>query len=123
MTATTRSEERRTLAEKALGRLGGERSARELLVVQCAHSHHLAEVVDTDFGPVYVTRIGPHGHGRLDLPDLGRHGSRAGEEYADLLHDPLGGDDLPAWCDCGPRQLSRRWLAERLSTGAPTAHI
>lgn len=123
MVGLTRSEERRAVAAEALKALERRRSSHELLVVQCPRSHHLAQVVDTVAGPVVVTRTGPHSHGRKDLPDLGEHGAAGGAEFVDLLRDPLGSGDLPAWCDCGPRLLSRKWVLEQLRTGERTAHI
>jgi hypothetical protein len=123
MAGSTRSEERRATAAEALSALGWQRSSHELLVVQCRRSHHLAQVVDTHAGPVVVSRTGAHGHGRKDLPDLGEHGAAGGAEFVDLLRDPLGGDDFPAWCDCGPRRLSRTWVLEQLRSGERTAHV
>jgi hypothetical protein len=123
MVGHTRSEERRALASEALDRLGEHRSEHELLVIQCARSHHLAEVVSTDAGPVFVSRTGPHSHGRKDLPDLGRHGAPTGLEFVDLVLDPLSGDDLPVWCTCGPRQLSREWVVDGLRGHQRTLHV
>ena len=123
MAGPTRSEERHAAAAEALSSLEWHRSSRELLVVQCPRSHHLARVVDTAAGPVVVSRTGPHSHGRKDFPDLGEHGAAGGAEFVDLLPDPLGGDDIPAWCDCGPRWLSRTWVLEQLRSGERTAHV
>jgi hypothetical protein len=63
-----------------------------------------------------VARTGPHSHGHKDFIDSGRHGSRGGEEYVDLLVAAATvNDELPAWCDCGPRTLSRRELLRHIA--------
>lgn len=69
----------------------------ELLVVDCAAGHRLAEVVTTDRGPVALCR------------------TEAPQPQADLLDDPFVGDGLPAWCECGAHLLSRRWVLAQLS--------
>ncbi len=113
----TMSDERRDRAVRALDRLGSHRSEHQQVGVQCASAHHLAAVYRTVDGPVYVARTGPHGHGSKDFIDTGRSGTRGGTEYVDLLVAEPGADDaLPAWCDCGPRTLSRRDLLAHLRT-------
>lgn len=65
----------------------------ELLVVDCAaEGHRLAEVVDTDRGPVVLCH------------------TEAPQRWAELLDDPFVGDGLRAWCECGAHLLSRRWV-------------
>lgn len=122
--STSTSAQRRELAAKALAGLGSHRSDSQQLSVQCRHAHHLAAVYSTSDGPVYVSRTGPHSHGQRDFIDTGRHGSRGGGEFVDLLvATPLEDDELPAWCDCGDRTLSRRELLGLLETGQRTVHI
>lgn len=73
---------------------------------------------------MYVARTGPHSHGRRDFIDTGRHGSRGGGEFIDLLIvTPVEDDELPAWCDCGNRTLSRRELLRLLDTDQRTVHV
>ncbi|MBD3785175.1 MAG: hypothetical protein IE926_19900 [Micrococcales bacterium] len=92
------------------------------MTVQCRHAHHVAAVYDTDEGLVVVSRTGPHAHGSRDFLDLGRRGSRGGAEYADLL-DAGPADGLPAWCDCGPRTLSRAELRRLVTERVATARL
>lgn len=102
----------RKLATEALGALGKHRSDRQVLSVQCARSHHVATVYDTDAGLVFRSVTGPHAHGSRDFVDTAHHGDRGGAEYVDLLEaGPLVADELPAWCDCGSHMLSRSELA------------
>lgn len=104
-------ETRRRVAAEALGELVSYRSDRQRLSVQCPRSHHVANVYDTDACLVCWTVTGPHAHGSRDFVDTAHHGQRRGSEYVDLLEaGPLLGDDLPAWCECGPRTLSRSEL-------------
>ena len=124
MPTTTISEERRKRAESALEALGSETADHEVLVLQCSRSHHLVSVYETDAGSVYVARTGPHAHGRKDFVDTGHHGAPGGEEYSDLLWAGDGGnDDLVAWCDCGPRVLSRRDVMDHLRLGHRTVRL
>ncbi len=96
-------------ARQALAALGSHRSDHQQLSIQCRHAHHVAAVYRTEAGPVYVARTGPHSHGRKDFIDSGRHGGHGGGEYVDLLTEaPSVDEELPAWCDCGPRILLRR---------------
>lgn len=88
------------------------------LQIQCARSHHVAEVFDTDAGLVYVAPVRSHSHGSYDLPDQ-PHGDQKPHQWMDLLRAGEGravDDALPAWCDCGHRALSResvlRWIAD-----------
>lgn len=90
---------------------GSHRSDHQLLSVQCPRGHHVAFVYDTTAGPVYWAITGPHAHGSRDFVDTPHHASARGTEYVDLLDgEPLADDALPAWCDCGPRTLSRAEL-------------
>lgn len=119
--ATTDS--RRHLAEEALHALGAHRSEWQRLSVQCAHSHHLAFVYATDAGLVYRSVSGPHSHGSKDFGDTTHHGA-ARSEFVDLLEpSPMAVDDLPAWCGCGPRTLSRTALLEHIRAGHRTVHL
>jgi hypothetical protein len=81
------------IAVAALARSGP--APAELLVVDCAAGHRLAEVVATDLGPVVLCRT--------EAPQ------------ADLLDDPFVDDGLPAWCSCGAHLLSRRWVLAQVN--------
>ena len=92
---------------------GGHDAA--VMHVQCARSHHLAVVFDTPDGLVYQSTIRPRSHGSKDRVDE-MHGAAVPEQFVDFLDAGVGADDaLPAWCDCGPRTLSRvaveSWVA------------
>lgn len=123
MPGRTRSEDRQAEARELLAALGDARPQHELLVIQCARSHHVAEVISTPGGAVYLTRTGPPSYGRMDRPNLGAHGAPSGIDFTDLLVDPMAGDELPAWCDCGPRTLSREWVLEQLDGGSRTVRV
>ncbi len=119
----TLSGERREKARAALDALGAERAAHERLSVQCRRAHHLAEVYDTAAGPVILTRPGPHAHGSKDFVDTGHHAAPRAER-ADLLRaEPGPGDDLPAWCDCGPVELARGLVWTALGDGRRTLRV
>lgn len=118
------AERRRRTATRALAELDGSRSDHRLVSLQCPHGHHVAAVVETPAGAVYVTRIGPHGHGSRDFVDTGHHGAPGGDEYADLLApSPEADDALPAWCDCGPRTLLRAEVAGYVASRQRTVHL
>ncbi|MEZ5097781.1 MAG: hypothetical protein R2731_17900 [Nocardioides sp.] len=122
--ALSTAERRRRAAAQALANLDGSRSDHQLVSLQCPHGHHVAAVVATPAGLVYVTRIGPHGHGSRDFVDTGHHGARGGDEYADLLAPSReAAAELPAWCDCGPRTLSRDEVAGYAGSGQRTVHL
>ena len=124
MTNRTSSEARRKLAADALAALGTQRSEHQRLSVQCAHSHHLAALYETDAGLVYHAVEGPHAHGSKDRIDTAHHGGPRGTEYVDLLiGDPMSDDGLPAWCDCGPHTLSRSDLRREAESGQRTVHV
>lgn len=124
MRTMTASEERRRSAEQALEALGSDRPKREVLVLQCSRAHHLVSVFDTEVGDVYVARTGPHAHGRRDFIDTGHRGAPPGQEYADLLWSPdPADDDVIAWCDCGPRVLSRRDVVDHVRLGHRTVML
>ncbi|WP_191279654.1 hypothetical protein [Nocardioides flavus (ex Wang et al. 2016)] len=65
----------------------------------------------------------PGSHGSKDRIDTGHHGSPSGAELVDLLDAPEAEDALPAWCDCGPRTLSRTALLAHLRDGTRTVHL
>ena len=123
MKTPTRSAERQAAARGLLDSATAAGTGRELLVIQRAHSHHLAEVMATEGGPVFRSRTGPPSYGSMDRPNLGRHGSASGQDFTDLLVDPLADDALPVWCDCGPRSLSRTWVAEQVGGSERTVRV
>ncbi|HSN12623.1 MAG TPA: hypothetical protein VLS51_11000, partial [Propionibacteriaceae bacterium] len=109
-TRLTATATRQRQAQEALDDLGPTRAASERLSVQCPRSHHIAAVYDTAIGPVIVTHPGPHAHGSKDFIDTGHHAARH-VDRPDLLEAGRGvGDGIPAWCDCGPIELSRTQL-------------
>lgn len=117
------TDRRRHLAVEALRGLGAHRSDSQRLSVQCARSHHLAFVYDTDVGLVVSASTGAHAHGSKDFVDTPHHGA-AHPEYADLLESaPLGSDEIPAWCDCGPHTLSRSALIGAVRAGTRTTRV
>lgn len=120
----TTYDQRRLRAERALAELQPHLSDHQRLGVQCQHAHHLAAVYETPEGLVYHARTGPHSHGSKDFIDTGRHGSPSGDDYVDLLvADTMADDALPAWCDCGPRSLSRADLQRHLDAGQRTVRL
>lgn len=88
------------------------------LRITCANGHHVATIYDTVAGRVFVAPVRAHAHGDRDLPDA-PHGDRRPQQWFDLLvdADPLPDDPLPAWCDCGPRTLSRHAVLAWLRAG------
>ncbi len=123
MHGKTMSQERRERAERALATLGSHRSDHEVLLVECRQGHRVAAVYDTNVGPVYVSRIGPHAHGDMDFPDTGHRLERPGEEFVDALEAKWKDDGLPAWCDCGNRTLSRNDLAKDIAADRRTVLV
>ena len=120
----TTSQERQDRASRALAALQPQAGEHQRLSVQCRRAHHLAAVYKTGDGLVYEARTGPHSHGSKDFIDTGSRGSRGGERYVDLLVGDAGSEDaLPAWCDCGPRTLSRRELLEQVRLGVRTLRV
>ena len=114
----TESEERRDRAIRALAGLGMHRSDHQVLGIQCSHGHHVAVVIDTPEGLVYQSVTGSHSHGSKDFIDTGKHGRSRGAEHVDLLVAEAWADDhLAAWCDCGPRNLSRTELLNLIRSG------
>lgn len=110
--------ERRHAAQTALQALSAQRDEHLLCSVRCSRNHHVAAVYDTAAGPVYEALTGPHAHGRRDFIDAGHHGQHHGTPILDLLDagtDPTVDDALPAWCECGPRILSRSELQDALA--------
>ena len=108
-------QERRNGAESAWAILPHGGHDKVLLQVQCARSHHVAVVYDTAVGPVYASRIRSRSHGSRDR--VGEpHGDQVIARWFDLVAvDDAGDDELPAWCDCGHRTLSRAALSEWLA--------
>ncbi len=107
-------QERRNAAESAWAALPHGGHDQVLLQVQCARSHHVAEVYDTAAGPVYAARVRSRSHGSRDRVDE-PHGDGRVDRWFDLVTvNDVHDDDLPAWCDCGHRTLSRAALTEWL---------
>lgn len=103
---------------RALVGMGIHRSEYQVLGIQCSRGHHVAAVFDTPEGLVYQSFAGSHSHGSKDFIDTGKHGRSRGAEHVDLLAVELGTDDhLAAWCDCGPRSLSRTELLNLVRSG------
>jgi len=108
-------QQRRDEAEAAWAALPHGGHDRVILQVQCARSHHVAAVYETASGAVYSARIRSRSHGSRDR--VGEpHGDHEITRWFDLVTvDDAGDDELPAWCDCGHRTLSRaavkEWLA------------
>jgi len=109
------AEERRSAAQAAWEALPHGGHDRVLLQVQCARSHHVAAVYDTAAGPVYAAPVRPRSHGSRDRVDELHHDQDISRWFDLVLIDDREDDELPAWCDCGPRKLSRAaitgWLA------------
>ncbi|WP_372736614.1 hypothetical protein [Nocardioides sp.] len=115
---------RRAAAAAALAAVGSPRSENQVVSIQCHDGHHVAKVFRTDAGLVFASSTGPHGHGSRDFVDTGHHGDRSGQEFVDLLDvGPTHEDDLPAWCDCGARTLSRADVIDYANSGKRTVHI
>lgn len=123
MHGKTMSQERQERAEGALATLGSHRSDHEVLLVECRQGHRVAAVYETSVGTVFVSRIGPHAHGDMDLPDTGHRVERPGEEFVDTLEAQFADDGLPAWCDCGNRTLSRSSLADDIAANQRTVLV
>ena len=112
-------QERSRRAGAALAALphGGHAAIR--LRVHCAVNHHVAKIYETDSGLVYESTIRRHSHGDRDLPDK-PHGDHEPTRWLDFLtvsDDPTTDDVLPAWCDCGPRSLSRQAIRSWVASG------
>ena len=124
MSRRTVTDHRRRLAAEALASLGRSRRQHQRLSVQCPHGHHVAAVFDTEVGLVVRTLTGPHAHGSKDFVDTAHHGATRGQEYVDVLDPgPSGDDQLPAWCDCGTRTLSRAEVRREVRPGHRTWHL
>lgn len=111
--------DRETRARAAVELLGHAGRDHVRLHVDCSHSHHLARVLDTQQGLVFASVVRPRSHGSRDRVDVGHHADRSPHPWYDLLDVPaaLADDGLPAWCDCGPRSLSRSALREWIALG------
>ena len=115
---------RQRQATEALDELGTALREHELLSIQCAHGHHLGTVYETAAGLVVRTLTGPHAHGSKDRLDTPHHAAPRGAVLTDLLVTAQGAqDDVPAWCDCGPRLLSRATLTAEVRHGRRTVHL
>jgi hypothetical protein len=123
MSGSKVSDRRHERATRGLGALGDDLAEHEVLSVQCAHSHHVGAVYETDAGLVYRTMTGPHAHGRMDRPDVAHHGAHHGVEYVELLDDPDADEALPGWCDCGPWELSRADILGDVRAHVRTTHV
>lgn len=116
----TRRDDRSRVAEAAWSGLphGGHDAVR--MRVQCGRGHHVAVVYVTEVGFVYVAPVRARSHGSSDLPDEPRGGQEP-HRWFELLSDGKRatnvGDALPAWCDCGPRTLSRASVLQWLTSG------
>jgi hypothetical protein len=119
----TQAETRQRRAREAMDALGAGGVTAERLTVQCARSHHLAAVFETASGPVVRTHPGPHAHGRKDFVDTGHHGGHRPERLELLAAGPGADDTIPAWCDCGPVELSREALRVRLGQPGRTVRL
>lgn len=112
---------RQAAAGDALDDLGDERDKRALLRVRCRRSHHVAAVFDTPAGAVFESLVGPHAHGDRDFVDTAHHGSRKGTRYVDVLDGGGFADDLiPATCECGTHELSRKELQNAIKENRRT---
>ena len=113
-------------ARKAFEALGPSPSQSVVVQVQCASAHHVAAVYKTEAGLVYHSVLHSKAHGRKDYEDIGRHASRLGVDWFDLLDpgaDPSLSDELPAGCECGPRTLSRSLLIEQITQGLTRVNV
>lgn len=109
---TSISEDRALRALAAWQELDHGGRAQGVLHVQCVHGHHLAVVYETAEGLVVRAPLRGHAHGSRDRVDV-EHGAAEPQFVVDFLDAGPGRDDaLPAWCDCGPRTLSRAAIAE-----------
>jgi len=122
-TRAAESVQRQRAAREALAALGSPRAQHQRLAVQCPRSHHVAFVYETTSGLVFWSRTGPHAHGSKDFVDTNHHGGKR-EEFVDFVSAPAAADDtLHAWCDCGPRELTRRELVDALFAGVRTLRV
>ncbi|WP_372728727.1 hypothetical protein [Nocardioides sp.] len=113
-----------TVAREALESLTTRLADHRILNIQCRHGHHVAAVYETPAGLIYRAGTGPHAHGSKDFVDTAHGSAVRGNEYTDLLHpDPMASDELPAWCDCGHRTLSRGDLLASMHAGKGTIHL
>ena len=124
MTSQASTTRRRRAASQALEALGPSRGDHQRLSVQCPRGHHVAAVFETEAGLVVRAMTGPHAHGSKDFVDTAHHGGSRGVTYVDLLEPVSTSEDvLPAWCDCGPRNLSRAEIRRQVRPGHHTLHL
>ena len=105
-------------ARRGFEELDDKRSAT-VLDIQCDRGHHVAKVYRTSVGLVYVAARRSRSHGRRDLPDTGHDAGRI-DQWVDLLEDLEtvdAPDALPAWCDCGRRNLQPAAVVEWVGQG------
>ncbi|MBI3214466.1 MAG: hypothetical protein HYZ38_11635 [Mycobacterium sp.] len=108
--------ERAAVAMRAIDDLGDERDDRALLRLRCGRSHHVGAVFDTAIGAVFESRVGPHAHGDRDFIDVAHQGGRHGTRFADLLQaGPMTSDIVPAGCECGTHELSRKEMQKAIA--------
>lgn len=117
MTVITDRYERELLARTSLEGLPHRGRDAVAMQVQCPEGHHLLKVLSTGAGPIVVTTVRAHSHGNRDRPDEPHTPAKA-REFVDMLAvaDPAE-DEIPAWCDCGHRTLSRAAVAQWLAGG------
>lgn len=117
MTAVMDRYERELLAHRLWDGLPHGGRDAVVLQVQCAQGHHVAKVYATEGGEIVRTTVRPRSHGSRDLPDE-PHTPHEVHHHLDLLGiDEVQDDGVPAWCDCGPRVLSRAALVEWVGLG------
>jgi hypothetical protein len=95
--------ERTVRATRAFHTIEPSPSEHVLVTIRCGAGHHVATVYDTPDGPVYRSTPRRHSHGDLDLPDTMKRPTW----WFDMLNEAEDDTALPAWCDCGSRQLDR----------------
>ena len=108
---STTVERRSEAARSAWSALDHGGHGAAALHIQCEHGHHVGVVFDTAEGLVFRAPVRARSHGSRDRVDE-VHGSGDIDYFFDFLEGGAdAGDELPAWCDCGPRVLSRSAVA------------
>ncbi len=117
MTAVMDRYERELLAHTLWDALPHGGRDAVVMQVQCAEGHHVAKVFTTRAGDVIRTTVRPRSHGSRDLPDR-PHSPHGVHHHLDMLAvDDVQDDEIPAWCDCGPRSLSRSAVLDWRAAG------
>lgn len=98
-----RESERVERARRALHTIQPSPSEHVLVSIRCGAGHHVATVYATPDGPVYRSVPRRHSHGDRDLPDP----MKREVWWLDMLDEGTADAALPAWCDCGARELDR----------------